>query len=132
MDVKALYPSMKWREIVESVRELVEKSDLKVENVNWREATKYIAVMYTPEEIEEEGLTAVIPTRESNRQVTINYLQSDKNDDKWSKTRKPGVRQQKKILSMVIAKGVEVVMSNHTYRVGDNIFLSSLREGPLG
>ena len=67
MDVKALYPSMKWREIVESVRELVEKSDLKVENVNWREATKYIAVMYTPEEIEEEGLTAVIPTRESNR-----------------------------------------------------------------
>ena len=131
MDVKALYHSMKWKDIVKAIREMIEKSEMKIENVNWREAAKYIAVMFTPEEIEQEGLTAVIPTRESNKKITINYLQSSKNDENWSKARKPGIRQQKKILAMVISKGVELVMSNHTYKVGDDIFLQS-EGGPIG
>ena len=131
MDVKALYPSMKWSKIIKAVMELIENSKMKIENVNWREISKYIAVMFTPEEIEGEGLTLVIPNRESKRAVTINYLQSSKNDEKWSKARKPGVRQEKKMLAMVISKGVELVMSNHTYKVGDNIFIQS-EGGPIG
>ena len=131
MDVKALYHSMKWKDIVKAIREMIEESEMKIENVNWREAAKYIAVMFTPEEIEQEGLTAVIPTRESNKKITINYLQSSKNDENWSKARKPGIRQQKKILAMVISKGVELVMSNHTYKVVDDIFLQS-EGGPIG
>ena len=47
MDVKALYPSMKWIKIIKAVIELIENSEMKIENINWREIAKYIAVMFT-------------------------------------------------------------------------------------
>ena len=79
MDVKALYPSMKWADIVLAVKEMIENSDMDIENINWREADKYIAVMVPPEEIEREGLTLVIPKRKKRRtrKITINYLRSN-------------------------------------------------------
>ena len=76
MDVKALYPSMSWVEIVKSVKWLIVNSDMCVENVNWFEVGKYLAVMMTPEEINEEGLEMVIPKRRGVRlrKITVNYL----------------------------------------------------------
>ena len=35
MDVKALYPSMEWEEIVVAVREMIENSEEVIQNVNW-------------------------------------------------------------------------------------------------
>ena len=35
MDVKALYPSMSWEEIVKSVKWLILNSDMNIDNVNW-------------------------------------------------------------------------------------------------
>ena len=37
MDVKALFPSMKWDEIIKAVREMIEESDMSIENVDWHE-----------------------------------------------------------------------------------------------
>ena len=37
MDVKALYPSMEWEEIVTSVKEMIEESQKDVEDVDWHE-----------------------------------------------------------------------------------------------
>ena len=70
----------------------------------------------------------VIETESSNtlrsmKEVTMNYLQSIKNDEK-TRTRKPGVRQQKKMLAMVISKGVMKVMSNHTFKTGTKYLFS--------
>ena len=104
---------------------------MNIKNVDWREVAKYIAVMFTEEEIKEEGLDKVVPRRESNRKVTINYLQSKQNDNNWVGGRKPGVNQQKKMLAMAISKGVFMVMSNHTYRVGDNVYKQT-EGGPIG
>ena len=94
MDVKALYPSMGWVEIVTSVKWLIMNSDMNVENVNWYEVGKYLAVMMTPEEILEEGLENVIPKRRGIRlrKITVNYLRQKRNADKWLPARKPGVR----------------------------------------
>ena len=50
MDVKALYPSMSWDEIIESVKWIIMKSDMKIENVDWFEVGKYLAIMMTKEE----------------------------------------------------------------------------------
>lgn len=58
---------------------------------------------------------------EYNKSIPTNFIM-------WSIA---GIRQQKKILAMVISKGVELVMSNHTYKVGDDIFLQS-EGGPIG
>ena len=55
MDVKAHYPSMEWEDIEIAVKEVIEKSGLVIDNVDWREIGKYIAVMVSQEVIEKEN-----------------------------------------------------------------------------
>ena len=56
MDIKALYPSMSWEQIIVSVKELILQSDMNILNVDWQEVGNYLALMMTEEEIENEGL----------------------------------------------------------------------------
>ena len=94
MDVKSLYPSMSWEECVESVQWLILNSKMNVEDVNWFEVGKYLAVMMAPEEISREGLDNVIPKRRGIRlrRITVNYLRQKRNAGNWSQARRPGVR----------------------------------------
>ena len=80
MDVKALYPSMGWSEIVKSVKWMIQNSEMKIANVDWHEVGKYLAVTMAPEDIAAEGLVNVIPTRQGLRlrKITINYLKQKK------------------------------------------------------
>ena len=59
-------------------------SPMIIQNINWREVAKFIAVKVPQEEIDKEGLTLVIPRRKKNRtrNITINYLMNKKNDQK--------------------------------------------------
>ena len=124
MDVKALYPSMSWEEIVKSVKWLIISSDMVITNVDWYEVGKYLAVMMSPAEIREEGLEHVIPKRRGIRlrRITVNYLRQKKNADKWLPARRPGVRQKRKMLALAISYGVHTTISCHTYKVGDSIY----------
>ena len=135
MDVKALYPSMEWSEIMTAVREMVENSSEEIENVNWYELGKYLAVTMEPEQIEREGLRHVIPMRktehETHRKITVAYLCDKNNDHKWGNARSPGHRQRKKMLGIAIAEGVRTCMANHVYCMGDRIYLQS-EGGPIG
>ena len=133
MDVKALYPSMQWKEIIRTVREMIESSNMVIKNVNWHELGKYLAVMMTEEEIETEGLRNAVPKRKNpnTRSITINYLQDDKNDDKWYRGRKPGRVQQRRMISLAVTIGIYQVMSQHTYKVGDVCYLQ-MEGGPIG
>ena len=45
MDVKALYPSMSWNEIVKSVKWMILNSIMQIDNVDWFEVGKYLAVV---------------------------------------------------------------------------------------
>ena len=54
MDVKALYPSMEWLEIMTAVREMVENSSEDIENVNWYELGKYLAVTWSQRKLRED------------------------------------------------------------------------------
>ena len=72
--------------------------------------------------------------REENRRlpkITIRFLQAKKNDQKWLKARRPGIRQQKKMLALAVSYGVYTCLSNHTYKVGDRNFLQ-VEGGPIG
>jgi hypothetical protein len=133
MDVKALYPSMDWGEIVSAVREMILESSMEIQNVHWMEVGKYLAVKMSREEIEAEGLTHVIPRRRGLRlrKITINYLQNKKNAGKWHPARKPGRRQQKTLLALAVSYGVQAVLSNHTYMVGDVLYHQTAG-GPIG
>ena len=101
MDVKALYPSMQWNDILIAVKEMILNSKMEIEGVDWALVGKYVAVMVPQEIIEQEGLSYVVPKRKKNRtrNITINYLRNKKNNDNWTIPRKPGVRQKRKLLS---------------------------------
>ena len=134
MDVKALYPSMEWGEIVMAVREMIENSEETVQNVDWHEIGKYIAVTMSEENIKNEGLEHVIPRRktERKRKVTVAYLSQKKNEDEWIRARTtPGSRQKKRMIALVVAEGVRICMENHVYCVGDRIFQQQ-SGGPIG
>ena len=67
MDVKAVYPSMGWDEIVKSVKRLIINGDRTIDNVNWFKIGKYLAIVMTPIEISAESLDHVIPKRRGVR-----------------------------------------------------------------
>ena len=106
---------------------------MNVENVNWFEVGKYLAVMMTPEEIAEEGLDNVIPKRRGLRlrKITVNYLKQKKNADKWLPARRPGVRQKRTMLGLAVSYGVQTNMSCHTYKVADDLY-QQLAGGSIG
>ena len=133
MDVKALYPSMEWDEIVKSVKMMIEHSDLEIENVDYDEVGKYLAVTMSRGDIVKEGLQHVIPDRigGNNRNITVNYLNDRRNDDQWIKGRVPGKRQRKKMLAFAVAEGVRTCLENHMYCVGDTKYLQ-MKGGPIG
>lgn len=133
MDVKALYPSMEWKEIITSVKELIESSENEVENVDYGEVGKYLAVTMSRDEITREGLTNVIPERkeETGREISVAYLCNKDNVNKWKRARKPGNRQKKKMVALAVAEGVRACMSHHVYCVGDKTFLQQ-GGGPIG
>ena len=104
MDIKYLYPSMSWKKMIKAVKELIMGSDMDIENIDWVEVVKYLAVMMTRQYIEEESLRTVIPKRRGIRlrKITINHLHQKKNADKWLPARRPGVRQKRRMLSCMV------------------------------
>ena len=119
MDVKALFPSLRIEACMKAVTELIEKSDISEENIDWWEAAKYVAVFYTAKEIEEKGLKSVIPTRTkvSKRPLTINCLSVDSSkhdDEKWTKAPDtPTPTQKKTIFAMAIAYLCKITLTNY-------------------
>ena len=87
----------------------------------------------TREEINREGLQNVIPQRkvETNRNITVSYLNDKRNDDRWLSARAPGKRQRKKMIARAVAEGVKTCLENHMYCVGDNKYLQ-MEGGPIG
>ena len=72
--------------------------------------------------IKHEGLQHVIPQRknENNHRITVSYLNDKRNDDEWLSARKPGKRQQRKMIGLAVAEGIRICLENHMYCVGDS------------
>ena len=119
--------------MIKAVKELIMGSDMDIENTDWVEVVKYLAVMMTRQYIEEESLRTVIPKRRGIRlrKITINHLHQKKNADKWLPARRPGVRQKRRIIALAIWYGVYTAMSSHTYCVGEECYLQ-MSAGPIG
>jgi hypothetical protein len=47
MDVKSVYPSMSWAEIMIAIKEMIINTEMDIMNVDWAEVGKYLAVMMT-------------------------------------------------------------------------------------
>ena len=134
MDVKSMYPRIKRKVAAQAVKDLVMETDVEFENVDYHEVAKYLAVMLTPAEIEDEKLTDVIPKRvkKARRKLTTNCLFSNKPEaEEWLPAARPDSSQKRIMLANTLSVGVEAVMMNHTYTLADEIYIQS--EGcPIG
>ena len=133
-DVKSLYPRTKRQVAATAVKQMVMESNISVNNVNYKEVGKYLRVMMTEEEVQAEGLEGVLPKRvkKSRRVLTTNCLFSSKPEsEEWIMGSNPSFKEMIVMIANALSIGVKVVMSNHTYTVGEKIFLQS--EGcPIG
>ena len=67
MDVVGLYPNLNIRKSAEAVGKAARESKIEYVNTNWEHAQKYVAMCMSQEEIDKEGLGAVIPRRKSKK-----------------------------------------------------------------
>ena len=118
----------------------VEKCGLEYEGVDWAEVGKHLAVCLSRQELEQLGISEVVPKRKgAERKVTMAYLDGGKNkkntakwDKLWDMPQRLPTRNEK---SKMIAKTLEIVtkevMSKHYYAVGNTV-KKQTDGGPIG
>ena len=133
MDVKMLYPSLRKDVCKKAIIWIIDVNQISLDNVDWVQMTRYIAVNMTPEEIANEGLSDVIPgrVRQSRVKLTMNALKVKTADKDWLPAPPPNDAQKLKIFGLVMAIGIDTIMSNHTFMMGDDVFLQT-NGGPIG
>ena len=62
-DVESLYPSLDREAAIDIVKKLVYESDVKWSDVDWMEATRYIALNWTRDQCRLSNLRRVLPVR---------------------------------------------------------------------
>ena len=79
LDAKALYPSLRIKESMKIVTEMVEESDIDLTSTDWKSMMNYLAVKKSEEELKECDLLKYTPKRHTNlgRKPTMKYLDSD-------------------------------------------------------
>ena len=109
------------------------KSGVSVENVDWTQVTRYVAINMTPEDIDKEGVSDVIPGRVkiSKKKLTMHSLSVNTADKDWLPSKAPSEDQKRILLGLVMAIGIDMIMSNHTFMLGDDVYLQS-EGGPIG
>ena len=143
-DVKAIYPSIEKAKTVEIIGELVEKSEINFNDVDYKDMGKYLAVHLTPEDIAKNNLISVIPTRRKERngpvrgaKPTVAYLENDldaNKEPKWDwkgKRKNPTQQQKKRMLARTMEIVVDVIMSSHLYQFDGQVY-KQLTGGPIG
>ena len=127
MDAKALYPSVTKDVANQAIKDLVDRTDLEMKNVDYWEAAKYVAVHCNVEEIEQAGLVGVIPARvtKTTRKLTVNCLITRGDDVKWAPAQDPDDNQKRKLVALVLCIANQHIMSNHVYKLGDDLYLQT-------
>ena len=98
--------------------------------MDYLEVGKYLHVMISSQETDNLGLTDVLPrrTKVSRRKLTTNSL----DDGNWVPAKdRPDDQQRKLMLALTVSEGVCTVVGNHTYMVGDQVYLQTTGS-PIG
>ena len=134
MDAEALFPSLALPDILKGVWDLIMDGDVPFNNINWREMTKYLAVLYTEKELREHKVISTIPKRQTvldgtdKRAPTMAFLDSNtytrtRNGVKepgvekwnWDTVKNPSPAQRKRIVALTLMKAVETLLPNQIY-----------------
>ena len=116
MDVKALYPSIKRKRAAAVVREAMENTTVKFENIDYRMALRYISKSSKPAEILDWGLRSWCPVRSFRRGARPGMTGDDPDDEKWTTGVVPTSEEiRRKILGRVLHIAVNKVFSSNAY-----------------
>ena len=133
MDVEALYPSIQVNRSTRIVGEMVEESKLKIENVDYNTAVRYIASNSSQADIFKWGMKQIIPRRKCKTGVrpgaTTDELhrrrryneegEEIEGESKWVVARKDlSEKEMKSVVAKVIEIGVRTTFRNHVYQWG--------------
>ena len=131
--------SLDCEEIIKIVGKLIEETDVRFENIDYRVIGKYLAIHLSPEEIAHNNLKTVIPKRikTGGPKPGMAYLDSDldkKKQEKWSwkgKRKVPSNLQKKKLLARALEVAVKTILSNHLYQFDGRVYKQQ-SGGPIG
>ena len=137
-DVEALYPSLEAAQVAELVYKAIMKSQVKFENVDYREAVRYIAMNWDEQTCRTSLLARVLPRRRSKQGVRpgvtgVGPMGPDGSDcEMW---RFPRVclteLEKRRIVATVVQIGVMVMFTTHVYQFGGKYYLQKAG-GPIG
>ena len=131
LDVQNFYPSIDIEVAAEEVKLEVMESEAEVEGVNYEEAALFLACTMSQEEIDSEGLSHVVHRRSKKKGtrpgITCKAVSEGPagrvKDDSWlPPSRRPALRQKKKMIGCVLKEAIKLVMSNHFYFFDGKIY----------
>ena len=126
MDIVSLYPSLQVDTVKKEMFKVIEQSNVEIRNINWRLLTIYIDRHVDPEMIKKKGLKPLMPTKNTKPKSPL-----DEEAYTWKDDIEPSEIQMRRMLAFLALEIVDFIMNNHTYTVGEDIFLQS--EGaPIG
>ena len=137
MDVKSLYPNLDITSVIEVVGQEFYVSDLVIEGVDYEEVGLYIALGRSREYIRKKKLTAVCPTRRSNRNKPLItgsgsiLVKEDRFKPWFGRARAPNEVEKRNMLTEAIMIALKLILENHVYKFHDVIRKQS-KGGPIG
>ena len=154
MDIKSFYPSIYPNRAAEISRLMFEKSDVKIENVNFDILAKYLGKFLTNEKIDREDIRELVYTKKpkekkkiakkiskkANRSKSFELRNIEKKkkskveieEENWLKPKKlPNSAEAKRMLGIALELLIVTCMSNHMYKFNGERRLQD-GEGPTG
>ena len=130
LDIKSLYPSLtkEWVEKVLTI--MIMKTEVVVEQVNWAELGVYLATTYSQQELDEKGLSRVVPRWRhrpqgggnrpgitGTRAIQGKKEEEEEEEQSWLRPQQiPSEEEKRRMWTAAVVAGVLGVMNNHTYR----------------
>ena len=137
-DVESLYPNLDREATIAIVKKMIIECDVQWEEIDWIEATRFIALNWTRDQCRASSLRKVLPIRRKNNGVRpgvkgVGPMGKEPHDqEQW---RFPPIKlteeDKKEILGQVIAICVDILFKNHLYTFGGDVF-RQLKGGPIG
>ena len=137
-DVESLYPSLDCKTVANLVYKAILETDITFANVNYKEAVRYIALMWTKQECRMSDIRRVLPWRVSKlgaRPGITGEGPLGPGEGKVEQWIFPKVEltdlEMKKIIGRVLQIAVETMFCTHIYKFGNKFYLQQ-RGGPIG
>ena len=130
--MEALYPNLSDLDAALICYQAVIETEIEFHNINYKLATKYIAISMTAQEQRLSPLAGILPRRTTTSGTRPGVTSLPGNDTNWSYPVKNYTKtQEKAIVATMVQIGVLTMMNTHLYEFDGQIFHQQ-SGGPIG